>query len=140
MATHPKKHSSQPLPVGLEKNGLTIWHMLSDKQRKVATDFASFDAEYHERFCRLMNNAQTDAGIIQRGGILNGLSHEGKKAWDMLEPDIQLEIFITSSNGNIANIRKFINSVWEQHRIGQLTLIQIEHGIQTLANEKKGSV
>ncbi len=133
MATNPKMHHPQPLPVGLEKNGLAIWHLLSDKQKQKASEFCMCDEAYHTRFCSLLNDEETDPSIVLKGGVLSGLSYEGKKVWDMLEPDVQLEVFLTSANDHVSAIQKFINAV----KIGQLTLAQIERGIETLANEKK---
>jgi len=130
-----KMQPGKPLPTGLEKSGLTVWNLLSETQQKTAKEYGLIDGDYYTRFCELMNHPSIDTSIIQKGGVLNGLDFNGKKIWEMLDPDVQLEVFLTSSYGTSENIRKFINASWEQHKMGKLTVAQIEHGIQTLASE-----
>ncbi len=135
MATQPKRQPGKPLPMGLAKSGLDVWHKLSESQQKTAKDFGIFDGEYYTRFCDLMNDSSIQSSIIDKGGVVKGLTHEGKKIWDMLDADVQLEVFLTSGYGTTANVVKFINASWAQFKAGKLTNAQIEHGIQTLANE-----
>ena len=131
----PKTQPGKPLPIGLEKQGLTAWNLLSATQQKTAKEYGLIDGDYYSRFCDLMNNPNIELNTFQKGGVLNGLDFNGKKVWDMLDPDVQLEVFLTSSYGTSENIKKFINASWEQHKMGNLTIAQIEHGIQTLASE-----
>jgi hypothetical protein len=135
MATNVKRHHHQPLPIGLDKHGLAIWHQLSDTQRNTAEEFSTVDEEYYIRFCQMFNLLGTSVAIVQKGGVLSALTPDGKKIWDMLDPDVQLEIFITSAKGNVDPVRKFINDAWFGFSNKRLTLVQIEKGINTLANQ-----
>jgi hypothetical protein len=135
MATQPNRQHGKPLPMGLAKSGLIIWNLLSEKQQKTAKEYGIFDAEYYTRFCKLVNYPGINCSLIEKGGIVSGLNTEGKKIWELLNTEIQIEVFITSANGKTPSVATYINAAWKQLKIGNLTRTQIEHDIQTLTSE-----
>lgn len=140
MATHRNPQQKNELPSGLQDKGLAAWRLLSKEQQQIANEYSFFDTAYYDRFCKLLNDPKLNLSIIQQEGVLNGLTPDGKKVWDGLDVDVQLEVFLTNIYGSTPHVLKFINNVWTPFKEGSLTFDQIEHGIQTLANEVEETV
>jgi hypothetical protein len=125
------------LPHGLNPTGLRAWKKMSHRQHQAANDLCAKETSYRARFCRQFNHAKMDPNWIEDHGYLKGLSGEGRKVWEMIEPEAQLEIFQYIPDGTTDRVRQFINQAWIQFKAGSLTEVQIVHGIMTLAAEEE---
>lgn len=113
---------------------LIFWERFSKEQRELINNYIQCNEEYYTKFTLCMDHPRMDPRIIEKGGTIFGLSTEGLKAWKWIDPAVQVEIFLDSVNGTLPEAIKFINAVWEQYKMGKLSMIQIEQGIDALLN------